>query len=438
MPTFLFINFQELVDYDGQKHNYYAHIQFSLFGHCTTVVQSWENERTTFILATLKKTIMHINEHINQEFCLAEDLIYLNHAAVAPWPQRTKQAVQAFAEENATLGSRNYLQWVEHETELRSMLATLINAPSKNDIALLKNTSEALSVVAHGLNWQAGENVVISDQEFPSNRIVWESLACYGVNVKQVDLQSAETPEQALLNACDENTRLLAISSVQYASGLRMALDTLGKHCRANNILFCVDAIQSIGAVEFDVQACQADFVMADGHKWMLGPEGLALFYCRAALRDELQLHQYGWHMVEHAHDFSRTDWQAASTAVRFECGSPNMLCNHALRASTSLLLEIGMDKVEQAVLTRTEKIFELLDNSHNLQRVTLNQSGRYAGITTFTHQHADPVALYEYLMSRGVMCAPRGGGVRYSPHFYTDLKQIEFAINIADKYSTV
>lgn len=381
---------------------------------------------------------MHIDEHAGREFGLVQEISYLNHAAVSPWPQRTKRAVQAFAEENATLGSKNYLQWVEHESELRAMLAALINAPAKEDIALLKNTSEALSVVAHGLRWQAGDNVVISDQEFPSNRIVWESLSRYGVEVKKVDLHSAGTPEQALIAACDTNTRLLAISSVQYASGLRMDLDSLGKHCRSNRILFCVDAIQSIGAVQFDVQACQADFVMADGHKWMLGPEGLALFYCRSDLRDRLQLHQYGWHMVEHAHDFTRTDWQPAASAVRFECGSPNMLCSHALRASVSLLLEIGLDKVEEAVLDRSARIFELLGQSQNLQAVTSNRSGRYAGIVTFSHQRADSTELYHHLMRMGVMCAPRGGGIRYSPHFYTPFDKIKSAIKMADEYSAV
>lgn len=317
---------------------------------------------------------MSLEQLIMDEFQLDDDIIYLNHAAVAPWPQRTKIAVQKFAEENASLGSKNYLQWVAKETELRKMLATLINAPSLSDIALLKNTSEALSVVAHGLPWQAGDNVVISDQEFPSNRIVWESLQEAGVIVRQVDLASDESPEQALINACDNNTRLLAISSVQYASGLKMDLVKLGQHCHDNSILFCVDAIQSIGAVQFDVQACQADFVMADGHKWMLGPEGLALFYCRAELRDQLKLHQYGWHMVENAHDFSRSDWQPAANAARFECGSPNMLVTHALHASISLLLEVGMETIETLVRKNTANLFALLEQ-HDQLSIISNQA---------------------------------------------------------------
>ena len=376
-----------------------------------------------------------ISDIIKTEFNLSDELMYLNHAAVAPWPERTKQAVCDFASENAHFGSKNYLKWVEHESELRSMLATLINAPSSNDIALLKSTSEALSVVAHGLDWNAGDNVVISDQEFPSNRIVWESLSSYGVELNQVDLSSAKSPEVALINACDDHTRLLAISSVQYATGLRMDLPMLGEFCRQHQIFFCIDAIQSIGALQFDVQQYKADFVMADGHKWMLGPEGLALFYCRAELREQVKLHQYGWHMVEHAHDFTRTDWEPAKSARRFECGSPNMLGVHALRASISLLLEVGMSSVEQNLLERTEFVFNEINRSDNLQLVSQTEAGRFAGISTFSHNSADPELLYRWLMSKGVMCAPRGGGIRFSPHFYTPLSTIKSAVHLADNY---
>jgi len=378
---------------------------------------------------------MSLEELSKTEFHLDRHLIYLNHAAVAPWPQRTRQAVQSFADENATIGSRNYLRWIDHETELRKMLASLINSPSGDDVALLKSTSEALSVVAHGLSWQAGDNVVISNQEFPSNRIVWESLSRYGVEVKVVELSSAMTPEQALIDACNANTRLLAISSVQYATGLRMNLERLGEHCYQSDILFCIDAIQSIGAVQFDVQKYHADFVMADGHKWMLGPEGLAVFYCRPESRDKLSLNQYGWHMVEHAHDFSRMDWQVAQTARRFECGSPNMLGIHALRASLSLLLEIGMDKVEARVIENSEILIKEIQSSQNLQLITATDEERYAGIVTFRHNKTDHESLYQWLMSKGVMCALRGGGIRYSPHFYTDYDALHRAVAMADSY---
>ena len=371
---------------------------------------------------------------MTSEFEIQHDLIHLNHAAVAPWPCVTRNAVEAFARENATQGSLHYPDWIKKEHHLRELLAQLIHARQADEIALLKNTSEALSVVAYGLSWQSGDNIVISDQEFPSNRIVWESLQDQGVTVKQVNLASTATPEQALIQACDEHTRLLAISSIQYASGLRIELEVLGRYCRDHSILFCIDAIQSIGALEFDVAAVHADFVMADGHKWMLGPEGLALFYCRESARNALRLHQFGWHMVEHYEDFDRKDWQIASSARRFECGSPNMLGIHALHASISLLMTTGMLKVQQAVLANSELLFSYIKNSTNLECITDTSPGRYGGIVVFQHKHVTAMRLYRHLMQNRVLCALRGGGVRFSPHYYTPTSQIQQAIELADK----
>ncbi len=367
------------------------------------------------------------------EFELQHDLIHLNHAAVAPWPRATREAVEAFARENASQGSLQYPDWVKTEQHLRQLLAQLINAGHADDIALLKNTSEALSVVAYGLTWQAGDNVVISDQEFPSNRIVWESLQDRGVLVHQVNLTGAATPEQALMQACDAQTRLLAISSIQYATGLCVDLEVLGQFCQQQSILFCVDAIQSIGALEFDVNAINADFVMADGHKWMLGPEGLALFYCHEAARNQLRLHQFGWHMVEHHEDFDRKDWQIASSARRFECGSPNMLGIHALHASISLLMATGMLNVQQAILANSELLFSLIKNSTNLECITDMSPGRYGGIVVFRHKHLPATQLYRHLMQNRVLCALRGWGVRFSPHFYTSSTHLRQAIDLAD-----
>ena len=365
------------------------------------------------------------------EFLLDDEILYLNHAAVAPWPKCSRDAVQRFAEENARLGSQHYPQWVMVEQELRERLARLIHAPSADDIALLKNTSEALSVVAHGLPWTVGDNIVTSDEEFPSNRIVWESLAERGVSLKQVDLHSDKSPEDALIASIDANTRLLAISSVEYASGLRLDLKRLGEYCRAHDIYFCVDAIQSVGAVAMDVQAIQADFLMADGHKWMLGPEGLALFYVRPRLRHQLQLHQFGWHMVEEHMNFDAKLWQIAHSARRFECGSPNMLGIHALHASVGLLLEIGMDEVEARVVDNSEYLIGLIEAHPQLELLSRKDRSRLAGIVTFRHRQVDSATLYHYLMENNVMCALRGGGVRFSPHFYIDKSILERAIHM-------
>ncbi|HQU17269.1 MAG: class V aminotransferase [Chromatiales bacterium 21-64-14] len=371
----------------------------------------------------------------HDEFSLDPGIIYLNHAAVAPWPRRTVDAVCAFAEENLRYGSRNYPRWVQTELQLRERLARLINVGSAADIGLLKSTSEGLSVIAYGLDWQPGDNVVSAREEFPSNRLPWDSLRARGVALRLADLSGPDSPEDALLALTDHRTRLVSISAVQYASGLRMDLERLGAECRARGILFCVDAIQAIGAVCFDAQAVSADFVVADGHKWMLGPEGLAVFYVRPELRERLRLHQYGWHMVEAAGDFDRDDWAPAASARRFECGSPNMLGIHGLNASLSLLEELGMDMVERTVINNVQYLIENLERIDEISICSPVTPGRFAGIVAFRPRHSHPEGLFQALQQAGIQCALRGGCVRFSPHFHTSDSQLDAALDRVRAY---
>lgn len=366
------------------------------------------------------------------EFPLQPGLVYLNHAAVAPWPRRTADAVAAFAVENSTRGAADYPRWNAEQARLRARLRSLINAPSADDIALLKSTSEGLSVVAAGLDWRPGDRIVGIAGEFPSNRIVWQSLAPRGVEFCPVDIHAAVDPEEALLAACDQRTRLLAVSSVHYASGLRLDLGRLAAGCRRRGLLICVDAIQSLGASGLDVQQHRLDFVVADGHKWMLGPEGLALFYCRPELRPHLALHQYGWFMVEEHLDFDREDWEPAASARRFECGSPNMLGVQALSASLGLLLEVGLGQVEQEVVARSRYLMRAIAAAPELALISSDQAGRYLGIVNFTRRDGDSDGLFSALWANGVVCARRGPGVRLSPHFYTPYEILDRAVDLA------
>jgi selenocysteine lyase/cysteine desulfurase len=368
------------------------------------------------------------------DFVLDESIIYLNHAAVSPWPRRTAEAVKAFATENALFGARHYGVWVDTERELKSQLCRLINAASVDEIALLKNTSEALSIVAYGLSWMPGDNVVITDQEFPSNRIVWESLAKFGVETRAAGLSGDASPEDAILSCIDPHTRLVSLSSVQYATGLRLDLEKIGAVCREHDILFCVDAIQSLGAVSLDVQACQADFVMADGHKWLMGPEGVALFYCRTGIMDRLDLQQYGWHMVEEQGNYNNPAWHLAATARRFECGSPNMTGIHALNASLSLIHETGMPAIEQRVTENSRYLIDYISaHTGDFELVTPPGYQRYAGIVTFRPLHGTSGALHERLQNENIICALRGGGIRFSPHYYTPREQLDRALRLLE-----
>ncbi len=370
------------------------------------------------------------------EFPLADALIYLNHAAVAPWPKRTSAAVIRFAEQNSQFGSHYYPDWLKKENEIRRQLQKLLNAPSADDIALVKNTSEALSFVAFGLPWQTGDNIVSSNEEFPSNRLPWQALAERGVEFREADLHSAQTPEDALFALVDGNTRLITISSIQFASGLRMDLERIGAFCRQRGILFCIDAIQSLGAVQFDVQAYHADFVMADGHKWMFGPEGLGVFYTHPAARERLKLSQYGWHMMKDTHNYDNLPWEIHPTARRFECGSPNMLGIHALSASLSLLLETGMPTVEALVIERSDYLRAAISANDGLILLSQTQSPLKSGIVNFKHRAIDNEVLYKHLQANGVVCALRGGGIRFSAHFYNTLAELDQALALATAVS--
>jgi selenocysteine lyase/cysteine desulfurase len=365
-----------------------------------------------------------------EQFDLQQDILYLNHAAVSPWPRRAVQAVQQFAADNGATGSKRYPHWMVTDARLRERLAALIGAESAGDIALTKSTSEALSMVAQGLPWQDGDNVVGIQQEFPSNRIVWEALAERGVSWRGLDLYRSAAPEEDLLSLCDARTRVLAVSWVQYARGLRLDLEQLGRACRQRGILFCVDGIQGLGALPFDLTRFQVDFVAADGHKWMLGPEGLALFWCRPELRETLRLTQFGWHMVEDMGDFERTDWRPAKDARRFECGSPNVLGVHALEASLAVLQEVGISQVANAIAERVDRLVELID-ARGLELLSPRAPERRAGIVTFRVPGVDQQALYKALMQRDLMCASRGGGLRFSPHFYTPMEHLQRAIDL-------
>ncbi len=372
--------------------------------------------------------------YLPAEFPIESGICYLNHAAVAPWPKRTADAVQKFAFTNMTRGATDYLQWVEVEAALREKLANLVNAPSSDDIALVKNTSEGLSLVANGLDWQSGDEIVGISDDFPSNRIVWEALASQGVKFIPVDITSADDPEQALMDACGPNTRLMAISSVHFATGLRLQLKKLSDYCRSKNILISLDAIQSIGAVPFDLAETPVDFISADGHKWMLAPEGLGFFYCRAGLRETLKLTQFGWAMREKPHAFAPGEWFPTSTGRRFECGSPNMLGIHALNASLGLLLEVGMPTVFERLQDNIARLRDKLEQIPDLQVVTPEDPARHAGILAFHLPDVDSDLLYRHLMENQLICAARGGCVRLSPHFYTAENTLNSAHSIIQR----
>jgi selenocysteine lyase/cysteine desulfurase len=353
------------------------------------------------------------------EFPILKQGHYANHAAIAPWPRAASLAVVEFAQENSLVGPEYYSRWLMVERQLRKRLAGLLNAASANDIALLKNTTDGICTVANGIDWRAGDNLVTPADEFPSNRLPWLALQHRGVEVREVDICATDEPEQALLARMDSRTRLLTVSAVQWTDGLRLQLETLGKACASQGVLFFVDAIQQLGAMQMDVERCGIDFLAADGHKWLLAPEGIAVFYCRESVREQLSLLQQGWRMVDTPYQFNRESWEPSKSAGRFEAGSPNMLGQVALHASVGLLQDVGMQHVEACVTANSLALSRGLQDVPGLELVRPFDANRVSGIVSFVPRGGDAAKVHSALKSRQLSCAVRGDAIRLSPHFY-------------------
>jgi selenocysteine lyase/cysteine desulfurase len=367
------------------------------------------------------------------EFPILQHGLYANHAAISPWPRVASQAVAAFAMENSETGADNYKQWFLRETQLRKQLTRLINAESADDIALLKNTTEGICTVANGIDWKHGDNMILPADEFPSNRLPWLALQRLGVEIREVDIRAAANPEKALLEKVDQRTRLLAVSAIQWTDGFRLKLEPLGQFCQQNSVLFFVDAIQQLGALQLDVQACGIDFLAADGHKWLLAPEGIAVFFCRKEKREQLQLIQHGWHMLDNPYQFSRKDWQPSTTAMRFEAGSPNTLGQVAMHASIGLLQDVGMSNVESLVSQNSRELSTGLEDMPGVRLIRPFEPDRVSGIVSFRPANRDLKQVQLALSKRKLSTTVRGDAIRLSPHFYQAGHPLSEMLNIIE-----
>lgn len=371
----------------------------------------------------------------SNEFPAERRRLHLNHAGLAPWPKRTMALVQAFAEDCCQGCFSRWPEWEACIQRARQALARLL-AVKPEEIAFVKNTSEAVSTIAYGLDWPPGSNVVVGRREFPANRLPWDSLQrSLGIEIHWVDYQQEQSIEEALLSRVDRHTRLLAVSSIHYEDGYRVDLQKLGEACRQDGVLFCVDAIQSLGAVPFDVRRYHVDFVCSGSHKWLMAPEGVGILYGRPDLTANMKLNQYGWHMTSTPNDYSNLNWRPADHAGRFECGSMNTMGLCALSASLSLILELGIDKLARLLSNNVDYLIRGID-PESYEILTPSNPRQRGGILSFRHRRGDNRKLYKHLREQGVLCAPRAGGVRFSPHFYNSQKELDQALSCLERWA--
>ncbi len=355
---------------------------------------------------------------------------FFNHAGVSPLPHAAAEAMRAYtvqAESAAYLAAGWYLD-IE---KLRQESAALLNC-DRDEIAFVKNTSEGISIVANGIDWQWGDRIVTTNVEYPANIYPWMEVArSHGVKLVMVEEQPGHEDtrhvpvEKILAAAAEPRTRLVTLSHVEFASGQRHDLARIGQFCAERNILFCVDAIQSLGVIPLNVADMYIDFLSADGHKWLLGPEGAGIFFCRRGLIERTRPLMVGWMNVVDSQNFGKYDFTLRPDACRFECGSHNVPGLMALRGSLQLIQSVGIPAISARIKTLTDQLIAGLKKK-GYRIISPRLGEQWSGIVSFASPTLNHEQIFQDLRAKHIEIALRVGRLRCSPHFYNTESQIQ------------
>jgi len=361
------------------------------------------------------------NEELRRdEFPVVREKIFLGHAGVCPLPRRVADAIADCARQG-TLGDQEAFM-LHRLDEARKLGAQLLNC-QPDEIALVGPTSLGLSLVASGLNFRKGDNVLIYHDDYPSNVYPWMALAARGVEVRLLNIKNYGAIRTIdVMGQVDENTKLVALASCHFISGFRIEIDAIGKFLRERGILFCLDAIQTLGA--FPTTVGNVDFLAADAHKWLLGPCGAGILYVRHDLQDKLNPPVYGWHNVRNLNFVAQEKIVFRSGAVKYEAGTQNLVGLVGLIASMELALEIGVKNIAAELLRKRALLVPALQAKGytvlNADAKTENASG----IVSFYQPGKDLAELHKILSEAGIVASLRTNRtgqnfIRLSPHFY-------------------
>jgi cysteine desulfurase / selenocysteine lyase len=336
--------------------------------------------------------------------------------------------MQLLIDDVAENGVVNIRDWLDTYEATRDSAAKLVRAHS-HEIAFMRNTSEAISAVANGIDWRGGDNVVTCNVEFPANVYPWLRLSNQvGIQIKWASERDGRIDADELLSLVDDRTRVVTVSWVQFASGFRSDLGKIGKFCRDRDIIFVVDVIQGLGGLELDVERDCVDAFAADAHKYLLGPEGIALLYVSDRIIDRVQPTVVGWTSVKNYEHHLEYDLDYREGAGRFECGTLNSAGVYGLGASLDLFLENNPKEIEKYLLGLTDYLAgQLSEKGYNV--VSSRRPGEDSSVVTCTHPKHSPKELYRLLLEKNIVTAPRANRLRISPHFYNTREEIDILI---------
>ena len=338
----------------------------------------------------------------------------------------SQQAMHEWAADLTENGDVYHGRWMRRIEEVRALFGRLLNCDPL-DVAFVKNTSEGVGIIAEGFPWKAGDNVVTAEEEYPANVYPWMNLASRGVELRRVPLREGRVLLDDLRSAIDARTRVLTISWVEYASGFRNDIDAIGALCRERGVFFFLDAIQGLGVLPLDLLRKPVDALAADGHKWLLGPEGAGILYVRREQVERLHPVGVGWNSVVGARDFSRIRFDLKPHAGRWESGSLNVAGITALGASLQMMLEIGIDKIAERVLELTDHLCRQLAEIKQIKVFSSRAPGEASGIVSIAVPDVQELpSLMALCRNQGIVVNHRGGRLRVSPHFYNTTEELD------------
>jgi len=365
-----------------------------------------------------------------REFPVCAEKVYLAHAGVSPVPSCVTRAVTKFAESAALNDQEKGLGELLRAT--RSRAAELLGT-DVGEVALIGPTTAGLSAVATGLDWQSGDEVLVYRDCFPVNVYPWQSLESRGVKINWLKTPALGqiTPE-GVIDQLTDKTRLVALASCHFVSGWRIDHDTIGRELRERNILFCLDAIQTLGA--FPTKVEHVDFLAADAHKWLLGPCAAGVFYVRRELQDRLAPSAFGWNNIRCPNYVAQEEMKLRTDARRYEAGSFNILGIAGLNAALGLLLEVGIDAIADDLSTKRSWLVEALQAKG--YEVFYPEAESAGGITSCRREGQDMKALGEKLAKENIIASVRGDRMgqhylRFSPHFYNTRAELERVLSL-------
>jgi cysteine desulfurase/selenocysteine lyase len=350
------------------------------------------------------------------------DMVYLNHAAVAPLSFRVRDAVDKYQTRRALKGIEPYPWIMKTVQETRELLAQMIHARA-DQMAFVMNTSDGLNIIAQGLDWKPGDRVLLNDLEFPANAYPFLNLKRRGVSVDVIKLQNHKiTPGE--IGACLSNkTKLVALSHVQFGTGAKADLTTIGKICHDRDILFVVDAIQSLPHCEINVERDKIDFLSSGSHKWMMSGEGAAFIYAGDRAIERIHQASLGWTSIDDPFDFTLRPDDLRAGAARFENGTLNFAGITALNASLKFFFEFGVKEIERNVLDLSGYLIERLQQ-RGVEVITPTPEREHAGIVSSNFPDAEKV--FERLHRQNIIISLRQGRLRVSPHFYNTEEEMK------------